>query len=255
MSAILHGIVIHDKTLDKKENRSYFLINRSVNYFEMSHNSPIHHRKEVIYLLSEEKTKSKILASAVKLFGERGKDGVSTGEIARDAQVNKALIFYHFKTKDELYRTVFKSVMNEFVENVHGKMSGGEPGLPAVEAFVRSHIQALEDNKHMANMMIRELLFSDAKESTAIRRDFAEVFKTLRNDILRALSSAGASGQIRAVDPIQTIVSIVSLDVFFFLGKPLVQMINQSVDLDVFESDRIDHVVDILMNGLRKNQE
>ena len=205
--------------------------------------------------MSEEKTKAKILSSATKLFGERGKYGVSTGEIARDAQVNKALIFYYFNTKDELYRTIFKLVMNEFVENVRSKMSEVEPGLPAVEAFVRSHIQILEENKHMANMMIRELLFSDVKESAAIRRDFAEVFKTLRNDMLRALSGARTSGQIRAVDPLQTIVSIVSLDVFFFLGKPLVQMINQNVDLDTFESDRVDHVVDILMNGLRKNQE
>ena len=204
--------------------------------------------------MNEEKTQTKILASATKLFGERGKYGVSTGDIARDAKVNKALIFYYFKTKDELYRTIFKSVMNEFVENVRGKMSEVEPGLPAVEAFVRSHIQILEENKHMANMMIRELLFSDAKESSVIRREFSEVFKTLRNDMLRALSSARSSGQVRDIDPLQAIVSIVSLDVFFFLWKPLIQMINPAADSEKFGSERIDHVVDLLLNGLRKHQ-
>ena len=205
--------------------------------------------------MREEKTKAKILASATKLFGERGKYGVSTGDIARDAQVNKALIFYYFNSKDELYRTIFRSVMHEFVENVRGKMSEVEPGLPAVEAFVRSHIQILEENNTMANMMIRELLFSDAKESTVIRRDFAEVFKTLRNDMLRALSSARSSGQVRDVEPLQAIVSIVSLDVFFFLWKPFVQMISPAADREKFGSERIEHVVDLLMNGLRKHQE
>jgi len=204
--------------------------------------------------MNEEKTKAKIFASATKLFGERGKDGVSTGEIARDAKINKALIFYYFHTKDELYRTVFKSVMNEFVENVRREISEVEPGLPAVEAFVRSHIKVLEENKYMANMMTRELLFSDAKKSTAIRRDFAAVFKTLRNDMLRALSSARTSGQVRDIDPLQTIVSIVSLDVFFFLWRPLVLMINPASDSEKFGSERIDHVVDLLMNGLRKHQ-
>ena len=205
--------------------------------------------------MSEGKTQAKILASATRLFGERGKYGVSTSDIARDAQVNKALIFYYFNSKDELYRIIFKSVMNEFVKNVREKMSEVKQGLPAVEAFVRSNIQILEENNLMANMMIRELLFFDAKESTVIRKDFAEVFIMLHNDMLRAFSGARTSGQVRDIDPLQAIVSIISLNVFFYLWEPLVQMINPAADSEKFGSERIDHVVDLLLNGLRKKQE
>ena len=211
-------------------------------------------RKDVNRNMADTKTRSLILASAIKLFGERGKAAVSTADIARDARVNKALIFYHFTSKNELYRTAFLKQLREFVEHVCGRMSEVEPGLPAVETFVRSHIAMLIENKHMVRMIIRELLFCDDETDVAFR-DFAEVFKTLRDDIHRSLLSASTRGQIRDVDPLQTIVSIVSLDIFYFLSTPLVRMLNPGVDSDQFEAKRIDHVVDLLMNGLRKQQE
>ncbi|MFC1607129.1 TetR/AcrR family transcriptional regulator [Candidatus Latescibacterota bacterium] len=204
--------------------------------------------------MNKQKTRSKILASAIRLFGEKGKSGVSTADIARDAQVNKALIFYYFKSKDELYRTIFKNLMAEFVEKVSQRMSKVEPGLPAVEVFVRCHIALLKENYHMATMIIRELLLEENADPD-IKKECSEVFKMLRDDMLRELSRARAKRQIRGVDPLQTIVSIVSLDIFYFLGKPLVKLINPSVDNEKFETERVDHVVDILLNGLREGEE
>lgn len=204
--------------------------------------------------MNKQKTRSKILASAIRLFGERGKSGVSTADIARDAKVNKALIFYYFKSKDELYRTIFKDLLAGFVETILQGMSEVEPGLPAVEVFIRNHIKLLSENQNMATLIIRELLLPENAEST-VKNEFSEVFEMLRNDMLQALSSARTSGQVRSIDPLQTIVSIVSLDIFYFLGKPLVRMINPSVDNEKFEAERIDHVVDLLLNGLRKREE
>ena len=205
--------------------------------------------------MADATTKSRILTSAIKLFGKRGKAAVSTADIARDAKVNKALIFYHFTSKDELYRTAFLTQLREFVERIRGKMSEAEPGLPAVETFVRSHIAILMKNKYMARMIIRELLYSGDVRGAALVKDFAEVFKVVRNEMLLALSSARSSGQIRDIDFLQTFVSIVSIDIFYFLGIPLVRLVNPDVDIDKFEEQRIDHVVDILMNGLRRKQE
>ena len=49
--------------------------------------------------------------------------------------------------------------------------------------------------------------------------------------------------------------NIISLDIFFFLGKPIVELINPNIDSVDFEKKRIDHVLDLLMNGLRKHPE
>jgi TetR/AcrR family transcriptional regulator len=205
--------------------------------------------------MSEHETREKILKTAAHLFGEYGKNGVSTMDIARAAHVNKALIFYYFGSKDELYRSVFKNLLSGFAETIRNNMLVSEPGLPAIETFMKSHISILRENQNMIRLIIRELLFSKEHEPSILLKDAAEILISLRTELMYALSSARNSGQIRLVDPMQTIVSILSLDVFFFLSKPLAKMVNPNINEDKFEENRIDHVLDLLMNGLRKHQE
>ena len=70
-----------------------------------------------------------------------------------------------------------------------------------------------------------------------------------------ALADARADGTIRDVDPLYTLVAIISLDLFYFLGEPLVSIIHPAVDPAKFEEHRVEHVIDLLMNGLRKQAE
>src|SRR5260370_42373215 len=50
--------------------------------------------------------KKQLIDMAMKLFSEQGFDGTSTREIAKAAGINEAIIFRHFKTKEDLYRAV-----------------------------------------------------------------------------------------------------------------------------------------------------
>lgn len=50
--------------------------------------------------------RDKILETASLLFAAQGYDGTSLSQVAREAKVSKALIFWHFETKDHLFREV-----------------------------------------------------------------------------------------------------------------------------------------------------
>ncbi len=202
----------------------------------------------------EKETEKLILDTATELFGERGKNGVGTAEIAKKAGVNKAMIFYYFDSKDDLYRAAFKKTLEEFIGTISNKISGVEPGLPMVEAFVREHIAFLQEKQIMVKFIVRELIMAE-DEMSPVLKESADVLINLRNDLLKAISFARNKGEIRDVDPFQTIVNIISLDIFFFLGKPIVELINPNIDSEDFENKRIDHVLDLLMNGLRKHPE
>jgi AcrR family transcriptional regulator len=54
-------------------------------------------------------TVSKILQSAREIFAEFGFEGARIDEIAKRAGVNKAMIYYHFKSKEELYQKILDS--------------------------------------------------------------------------------------------------------------------------------------------------
>jgi TetR/AcrR family transcriptional regulator len=56
---------------------------------------------------------SKILTAARKIFSKEGFDGARMDEIALLANVNKAMIYYHFKSKEELYRKVIDSLFRK----------------------------------------------------------------------------------------------------------------------------------------------
>ena len=78
--------------------------------------------------------------------------------------------------------------------------------------------------------------------------------RVLRDKLLRIIAEARDLGEIREVDPLQTVANIMSLDVFYFLGRPLLEVLSENEDVERFEVARVDHVVDLLMNGLRRKE-
>ncbi len=65
----------------------------------------------------QEKTKShatqqNIIQAAKKLFIKEGSNTVSMEKIAKAAKVNHSLIYYHFKTKDNLWNAVKQSIVD-----------------------------------------------------------------------------------------------------------------------------------------------
>lgn len=203
--------------------------------------------------MDENETKTRILDTAACLFGERGKSAVSTTEIARVANVNKAMIFYYFGSKDELYRAAFMKWVGDLMQTIGERLSGVEPGLPMIEAFVRAHTGYLLERPGLVRLIIRELLASDSVFPTL----FAETINPhgIREKIIGSLEIAREKGEIRDVDPLHTAVNIISMDVFVFLGKPIVKLINPEVDIEKFVEERVHHILDLLMNGLRKKPE
>ena len=58
-------------------------------------------------------TKARILTTAEKIFSEVGYDKARVDDIAKEAGVNKALIYYYFKSKDEILETLFSTLVND----------------------------------------------------------------------------------------------------------------------------------------------
>src|ERR1043166_6788799 len=61
-----------------------------------------------------ERTRASILAVAERIFAEPGPEGARTDVIASAAGVNKALLYYYFRSKHELFRAVLEEHLSEF---------------------------------------------------------------------------------------------------------------------------------------------
>ena len=65
-------------------------------------------------------TRDRILDAAYRLFGEAGFDATTTREIAELSGVNKALIHYHFRSKEAL----LESVLDRYYERLGADLAG-----------------------------------------------------------------------------------------------------------------------------------
>ena len=55
----------------------------------------------------ESSTEQKVINAARRVFHRRGYDGARMQEIADEARINKAMLNYYFRTKDQLFEAVY----------------------------------------------------------------------------------------------------------------------------------------------------
>ncbi|MBD3412947.1 MAG: TetR family transcriptional regulator [Candidatus Aminicenantes bacterium] len=113
-----------------------------------------------------QKTREKILKAATKLFAEKGFDGARVDEIAQKAKVNKALIYYYFKSKEEILDEITKQFLEESLRRKHQLLTRTE-GMDKKE-LIQSSAERIFDlykgNEDVLRIIITEELKSEKKQ-------------------------------------------------------------------------------------------
>ena len=103
----------------------YNLTNWLINMARLFH----HHRKDwhghVGTRGQPEESRAAILKAAAHEFAEHGIAGARTDAIAREAHVNKALLYYYFKDKETLYGAVLDEAFSGLKTTVFQVLDGG----------------------------------------------------------------------------------------------------------------------------------
>src|SRR5262249_42628057 len=68
--------------------------------------------------------REKIIETAMRLFSTQGYSTTSLSQVAKEAQVSKALIFWHFENKENLYRTAVQRTLEPYFINVVDDLEG-----------------------------------------------------------------------------------------------------------------------------------
>src|SRR5260370_12505031 len=84
-------------------------------------------------------TRAAILAAAERQFAKAGLPGSRTDEIAAEAGVNKALLYYYFKSKEHLYEAVIKDHFREFNRQALEVLNRPRPAPSALPPSARLH--------------------------------------------------------------------------------------------------------------------
>ena len=135
-----------------------------------------------------EESKVRILAAAAQVFAEKGFSGARIDEIARKARVNKALIYYYFKSKeailDELFRTFFRESTDRLLNFVE---RGGFAENPEENKrlFEAEYARYLETNKDLLKILMTESLKEGIKEVPLFK--LVDIGKNEQNERVKSM--------------------------------------------------------------------
>jgi len=168
-------------------------------------------------------TRDAIVAAAGRIFAKSGLAGARTDAIADAAGVNKALLYYYFKGKEDLYEAVVEDHFCEFNRQAMEVLTAPGPARAVLLRYVGLHFDFISA-RHQSAPMFQQVMTTGGKFlERLIRKYFAP-----RGEALGKLIGRGMhSGEFRRADPFHTAISIVSLIVFYFSAARVLQLLGR----------------------------
>jgi TetR/AcrR family transcriptional regulator len=191
-------------------------------------------------------TEERIYEAARKVFIQKGMDGARMQEIADEAGMNKALLHYYFRSKENLFKAVFKDIFSKFFDKVRDALSSDVPLKEKLYVFIDNWIDMIQTNPYVPQFIINE-----------INRD-PKVLKTLMFEngigpqkILELFANNKKDYDASSVDPRHTLISILGMLIFPFAARPLMQMIYFNDDQEAYNKF-LDERKEIVRNMILK---
>lgn len=159
----------------------------------------------------------RILAAAAVEFAERGFAGARVDRIARRARVNKAMLYYHFKSKDRLYTTLLRRMFTLAAERMQAVAQSNAPPAEKLDRAIAGFAAFIDEHAFFPAIMLREVAEGGAHLDRATLTALAAVPVAVG----RIVQEGVAAGAFRRVHPVFAYFSMLAPIVFFLAGTPI----------------------------------
>lgn len=187
----------------------------------------------------------RILAAAADEFAARGYAGARVDRIARHARVNKAMLYYHFGSKQQLYRVLLRSTFLQAAARLRevGQRVDTPEGM--MDRAITTFADIARERDFLPAVMLREIAEGGAhldRETLAALSGVPMAFGAL-------VSRGVAAGAFRSVHPIVAYFTIMAPLMVFMAAAPIRRQLTESrllpvapPDLDTFVSQLQQHM-------------
>ena len=104
-----------------------------------------------------ERNKELIIRAASQVFAQRGFAATKTVEIAELAGLPKANVYYYFKSKENLYRSVLESIVDPLLQASTPFYDNDDPGT-ALKAYIQAKIRISKEHPHASKVFASEIM-------------------------------------------------------------------------------------------------
>ncbi|HEY9169756.1 MAG TPA: TetR/AcrR family transcriptional regulator [Lutibacter sp.] len=194
-------------------------------------------------------TESAILNSAKAIFEKKGMAAARMQEIADEAGINKSMLHYYYRSKQLLFEAVFKSAFSMLAPQLNEIINADTSIFEKIRNFSSNYVAFVLKHPYLPNFIIQELNRNpDFVKKLIAEKKFPNISK-----FRQQVNEKVEEGVIKPIKAEQLFINIISLNIFPFIGAPLLKgfiNVNDDTYKQLME-DRKTEIADFIINSIK----
>jgi TetR/AcrR family transcriptional regulator len=179
--------------------------------------------------VKDQSTEETILQAARNVFVKRGMYGARMQDIADEAGINKALLHYYFESKDKLFEKVFMEAASHLFPKINEVFNSDASLFEKIEKFCAEYITVVMENPYLPLFVMNEV---NQDPEYFMKKVWGPKSKPNPANFLAQIEAEVKKGTIKPISPLQLMMNLLSMTIFPFIAKPIIQM---NLGLDEFQ--------------------
>jgi len=139
------------------------------------------------------------------------------------------MLHYYFRNKEKLFDTIFTEVTTEFLPVIFSILESDEPFFKKIERFCAAYIQQEIKTPYVPMFIINEI----NRDPKALLKRILSRQKPSLEKVIAQVKDEIKKGRIKPIEPFQILLNTISLCIFPYLARPMIQTIT-GMDLAQF---------------------
>ena len=181
----------------------------------------------MVKVKKEAGAEQRILEAAKKVFMQKGLAGARMQDIADEAGINKAMLHYYFRSKDKLFEVIFKEAASNLFPKIVAIISEDISLFDKIRKFTKEYLEIVIENPYLPLFVLNEI----NKQSVNF---YAKMFGSKPPDfslLVKQIDSEVKKGIIKPISLVHLVMNMMSMCVFPFISKPMLQIVMHVDDL------------------------
>lgn len=181
------------------------------------------------------------MRAAEALFAEHGFEATSIGEIALRAHVNRALLYYYFEHKEDLYHQLLQEGIEKLRAIVLNALSVTSSARDAVRTFLHGYLQIAHHNPGLVRIVYREIV--GAQRSDLDSKKLVQQFMQTVAQMEQVLQRGIKGGELVSHDTSKSVYTLLGMTNVFVTLTYLEQALHPPDEI-------VDHILQVFFKGL-----
>lgn len=180
---------------------------------------------------SDPSTEEKIKNAARVIFMKKGYAATKTRDIADEAGLNLALLNYYFRSKEKLFQQIMMESLTVFFQNIQRVFMDPQTTLEdKFSKLASSYIDQITEQPDIPMFILSELRTRPDAFITQMSGQIRLKDSPMFNQLIEKIGME----RLMEINPIHIMINLMSLIVFPFIGKPMLERI-ADVDQHLFD--------------------